>query len=374
MRRAIPIVLLLLIAGAYVGYRIYLSRRPYEWSGTVEVRTVDVGSRTGGRVAKVLVREGDHVAAGQPLVVLEVGDLEAQRLIARGQLLQAQAALEKLRTGARPEEIEQAKARTQTASAALDMTRTGPRREEIAAAEEQLAAAQATADKAQLDADRARRLVESGAIARAEADQAETLLRSARAQRNAQAKVVEELHAGTRIEEIRQAAARQREAAASGALVVAGARSEDVKAADATVMAAQGRVDQIEVLLAELTVRSPVAARVDTLDLRPGDLLAPNAAAARLVEDDALYVRIYVPETQLGHVAVGQEVGVQVDTWRDRRFKGKVESISGVGEYSPRNLQTSDERADQVFAARIGLVEGQGQVRAGMAALIEVPR
>jgi HlyD family secretion protein len=186
--------------------------------------------------------------------------------------------------------------------------------------------------------------------------------------------VDEELPAGARGEEVRQAAARQREAAASAALVVAGARVEDLKAAEAAVMAAQGRLDQTEVLVAELTVKSPVAARVDTLDLRPGDLLAPNAAAARLVEDDALYVRIYVPETQLGHIAVGQEVPIAVDTWKDRRFKGKVEHISAVGEFSPRNLQTADERADQVFAARIGIVDGREQLRAGMAAAIEVAK
>ena len=70
--------------GAYLGYRFYLSHQPYEWSGTVEVRTINVGSRAGGRVKEVLVREGERVIAGQPLVVLEPGDLEAQKLMAEG--------------------------------------------------------------------------------------------------------------------------------------------------------------------------------------------------------------------------------------------------------------------------------------------------
>src|SRR5262249_56251390 len=107
---------------------------------------------------------------------------------------------------------------------------------------------------------------------------------------------------------------------------------------------------------------------------RSGDLLAPNAPAARLFEEGELYVRIYVPETELGRIRVGQRVPVGVDSFPDRRFPGTVEWISGVGEYSPRNLQTADERADQVFATRITLREGADDLRAGMAAFIEVPK
>lgn len=79
MRRFLPLLLLVVIGAAYFGYKRYLSHRPFEWAGTIEVRDVKVGSRAGGRIKQVLVREGDKVAAGQPLVILEPGDLEAQR-------------------------------------------------------------------------------------------------------------------------------------------------------------------------------------------------------------------------------------------------------------------------------------------------------
>src|SRR5262245_33875381 len=111
MKRFLPVILLALIGGAYYGYKYWLSKRPFEWAGTVEARAVAVGARTGGRVAKVQVREGDTVKAGDALIVLEPGDLEAQRAIAHAQLAQAQAALDKLTKGARPEEIAQANAR-----------------------------------------------------------------------------------------------------------------------------------------------------------------------------------------------------------------------------------------------------------------------
>jgi multidrug resistance efflux pump len=373
MKRVIPLLLLVAIGGVYLIYKHYLSLRPFEWAGTVEARTATVGSRTGGRVKAVLVKEGDHVAANAPLVELETGDLDAQLAVARAQLEQMQAALDKLEKGARPEEVAQAMARAAQATAALAETRHGSRVEEVAAAEARLAQAQAGVDQAKLDVDRARKLLAARAIAAAEADNAETALKTNAAQRDAQRKVVEQLRAGSRVEVKAQAAARADEAAAAAKLVMAGARVEDLRAASAQVAAAKGRVDQLDVMMRELVIRAPAAMRIEALDLRPGDLVAPNAPVATLLEDGQMYVRIYVPETQVGHVHLGDEVPVSVDSF-DRTFKGKVEFITARGEYSPRNLQTADERADQVFAVRIGLLEGKDDLRAGMAASVTVPK
>jgi multidrug resistance efflux pump len=374
VRKVLPALILVGLVGVYFGYRRWQASLPYEWSGTVEIRDVSVGSRAGGRVKEVLAREGDDVAAGQPLVVLEPGDLEAQKLIAQANLAQAQATLDKLEKGARPEEIEQARARAMTAQAALRQSRAGARGEQIAAAEARLAAAQASADKAALDADRAKKLFATGAISKAEIDAVDTNVRASASQRDALAKQLEELKNGARREELDQAAARAMEANASAKLVQAGARVEDLRAAAALVDAAKGRLDQVNVLLDELVIKAPRAARVQSLDLRPGDLLTPSQTAATLLEKGQMYVRIYVPETQLGRIKVGDEVSIFVDSFPGRGFKGVVEHVSGVGEYSPRNLQTADERADQVFASRVGLREGEGELRAGMAAFMKVAR
>lgn len=373
MKRALPLVLLLGIVGAYIAYRRYLAGQPFAWAGTVEARAISVGSRTGGRVAKVLVQEGDRVTAGQVLVELEHGDLDAQRAGAAASLAQAQASLDKLEAGARPEEIAQAQARAAQATAVLQETRRGSRVEEIAGAEARLASAQALVDKAALDADRAHRLLASQAIAQAEVDATDTALRTAKAQRDAQQKILEQLRAGTRVEEKQQAAARVAEATAAAKLVMAGARVEDLRVAQAQVKAAEARLAQLDIVIGELAIRSTAAARVESLQLRPGDILGPNATAATLLEEGQLYVRLYVPETQIGKIKVGQEVPIVVDSF-DRAFKGRVEHINTQGEYSPRNLQTADERADQVFAARIGLVDGKDELRAGMAATVSVPK
>jgi multidrug resistance efflux pump len=374
-KRLILVLCLFAAALLYGGYRAWLARRPYEWSGTVEARTIDVGSRTGGRVKAVLVREGDRVTARQPLIELEAGDLLAQRLMAKAQLEGAQANREKVERGARPEEIEQARARAVTASAAFDETRTGARREQIAASEARLRAAEVALEKARLDRERMVTLFARGAASRADHDNIEAAFKSAAAQYDAQKEATNELKNGARHEELEQAAARAAEARANAKLVQAGSRVEDINAARAQVEAEQGKLDQIGVMIDELTIRAPSAARVEALDLRPGDILGPNATAATLLEEDQLYVRIYVPETQLGHIKLGQTVPVYVDSFPGRSFEGKVEYINKVGEYSPRNLQTADERADQVFGARIGLrADGRAELRAGMAAFIQVPK
>jgi len=373
-RVPIPLVVLALVALAYGGYRWYLAHQPYEWSGTVEARVAYLGSRVGGRVKEIKVKEGDDVQPGQVLLTLEPGDLLAQRLGAQGQLEQARANLQKLEAGSRPEEIAQARASAATANAALDEARAGARAEQIVAARARLAQTQVSVDKAQLDAKRAHDLLAKQAVSQAEVDNADAALNSAVAARDAARAALDELQHGTRQEDIEQAAARAVQAQASAKLVQEGARVEDIRAAKGELDAAQGRLDQIDANIGELEIKAPVAGRIEALDLRPGTILAPATTAVTLVEKGQLYVRIYVPETQLGKIHVGEEVPIAVDTFPNRRFKGKVEHINDVGEYTPRNLQTADERADQVFATRVGIIEGEGDLRAGMAAFIRVPK
>jgi HlyD family secretion protein len=328
MKRLVPfIVVAAIAAGIFFGYRAWEKHKeglPLEWSGTVEAYTVTVGSRVGGRIKDVLVREGDHVKAGQPLLLLEPGDLLGQELQARGQVGQAQANAAKVASHGE-----------------------GPRAQEIAGARSRLEAQEAAVQKAQQDLKRAETLVEQKVETQRTLDDARTGLRNASAQRDALRSAVEELLRGT---------------------------PQDVKAAQGALDAAQGRLQQIQSMLDELTIRAPRDARIETLDLRPGDILGVNAAAAKLLEPGQLFVRIYVPETQMGHIKEGLVVPVYVDTFPGRAFKAQVEAVSGIGEYTPRNLQTEDERADQVFAARLRIDEGTDILRAGMAAFARVPR
>jgi HlyD family secretion protein len=370
----IVIGLLLVCAVAYGAQRWRAAHSPYEWSGTVEARTASLGSRAGGRIEQVLVMEGQRVTRGQALVVLEAGDWPAQLMQAQAALAQSLASLSKLRAGARPEEIAAAKARAESAQAFLAEAVAGARQEQIAGAQANLTARVVAVEQAQRTVDRLRKLDAAGAAVPADLDNAVSALQSAIAQRDAAQSQLSELQSGSRRESIAQARARAAEQTASERLVTAGTRQEDLVVAEAQVQAAEGKVQQIQTMIDELQIRAPADGRVEALDLRPGDIIGPNATAVTLVEDDQLYVRIYVPETVLGRIAVGQKVEISVDSFPKETFPGVVQHINSVGEYSPRNLQTADERADQVFATRVGIEGGIERLRAGMAASIRVPR
>ncbi len=329
MTRRIIVIAILAVAGAaaFAGIRVYqhhLASLPLEWSGTVEAWTMDIGSRVGGRVKDVLVREGDQVKASQPLIALEPGDLEAQRLQAQGQVEEAEANQAKVASGG-----------------------SSSRRQEILAAQARLQGAEVAIEKAKLDLDRTEKLCAGQASTQSDLDNAKSAMRNAEAQRDTQKASLDELLRGT---------------------------PEDMKSAQGQLDVAQGKLAQIENMIDELIIRAPRDAQVETLDLRPGDILGVNQVAAKLLEPTELFVRIYVPETQLGSIHPHQTIPVFVDSFPGRAFKSEVQSISSEGEYTPRNLQTEDERADQVYASRLRILEGQDVLRAGMAAFARIQR
>lgn len=373
-RPLIVITAMVLIGSGYAAFSAVEARKPIRWSGTIEARTIELGSRQGGRVKEVLAAEGDAITPRQVLVRLEEGELVGQRGVAEGELAQAEAELQRARQGARPEEIDEARANVKAAQAALTEVRRGARRETIRAVAARVRAAAAALKNARRQHERTERLASSGAVPRAELDSAASEMEIADAAYAARREELNELRNGSRPEQIQRAAARVDEARARADLVQAGARAEEIKAREGALQAARGRLSIIEAKIEELTIRAPMPGRVEALDLRPGDLLAPNATAATVLEDKEIFLRLYIPETQLGLVHVGSRVSFTVDTFGSDAFAGVVESISGVGEFSPRNLQTVDERANQVFPARVKIIDGRDRLRAGMAAMVEQPR
>ena len=338
------------------------------FSGTIETREVRVGSKVGGRIAAVLVEEGQEVKADQPLVRFDIADLETQRAQAEARIAQQQARLEKLLHGARPEEKAQARAATETARANLDAIKNWPRPEEIEQARASLAAAEADQNNAQTAFERTRQLRSTGDISQQELDAAKFRLDNQRARRDAEKKKLDLLLNGSRKEDIRAAEEKLRQSQEAERLVDAGPRSEEIADARAQLAEAQARLEQLKVQLKEGEVTSPANATVEVLSVRPGDLLTPNQNVARLLEKDQIYVRVYIPEPQLGLVKVGQKARLKVDTFADRTFDGVIEQISTQGEFTPRNIQSRDERNHQVFAVKVRIDNREGKLKSGMAA------
>jgi HlyD family secretion protein len=150
-----------------------------------------------------------------------------------------------------------------------------------------------------------------------------------------------------------------------------GTRKEDIAAARAQVEQQERRLATLGKQREETVVHSTVGGTVQAFTLRPGDLVAPNQTVAEVLEDGQLWVRIYVPETLLGHVRVGMPVKVRIDTFPNRLFDGHVSSVASQGEYTPRNVQTRAQRAEQVFGVKV-MVAPNPVLKAGMAAEVDL--
>lgn len=146
-----------------------------------------------------------------------------------------------------------------------------------------------------------------------------------------------------------------------------GTRPEDIAAARAALDSAEGRLRYLEQERKETILSAPIRGVVQTLDLRPGDLVAARQPVAVLLEAGPVTVRVYVPETRLGMVRVGQAVELRVDTYPGRAFAGRVVEISSRAEYLPRNVQTLEQRNDQVFGVKIE-ADPAPELKPGMAA------
>lgn len=341
-------------------------------SGTIEADEIHVGSKVGGRIEAVLVKEGQEVKQGEPIIRFERYDLDARRADALAAVAQAEANFQKNLRGSRPEEIEAAKAQADAARMNYELARNGPRTQEIDAARAELAAAEADYEVAKVTAARTALLVKNGVQSQQEYDNAKSAYDRAAARREAARQRLDLLRAGTRPEEIARAERLFKQAAANRDLVERGARKEDIDAAKAQVERARAALQQIETQLAELEVKAPADAFVEVLQVRPGDLINPGSPVATLVELDRLWVRVYVPEPELGQLQLGKEVSVAVDTFHDESFQGRIEEIASRGEFTPRNVQTRDERAHQVFGVRVRLDNSARKLRAGMAADVTI--
>lgn len=331
-------------------------------SGFVESDEIRIGSRVGGRVAKVLVEEGDAVKKGQPLVELEPFQLFEQRAQAQGELAAAQADFDRLTAGYRAEEIAQAKAREEQLAAAREQL--GNREEDIAAAKANLELAQSQFELSQLKYDRTEKLFGKNSASQNDMDQATTELRVARATVNVRQEELSKIER-TRPAELKEAEARLEEGRQETLLRERGYREEDRKKAEATLEAAKAALAAIERQIEELTIRAPADGAIEAVDLRPGDLVGAGTPAISIIESGRLWVRAYVPENHLD-VQVGSTLSVTVDSFPERRFKGRVTFVSRRAEFTPNNIQTVEDRSKQVFRIKVLLEEGLDVLRPGM--------
>ena len=155
---------------------------------------------------------------------------------------------------------------------------------------------------------------------------------------------------------------------AERATSIANAQEKAVEAAQMRVAQANANLAQIETQLNEMKIVAPSDSVLEILAVKAGDVLAPNREVATLILPGYLWVRVYVPQPWLGTIKLGDEVRVRVDSFRAEEFHGAVEQINRQAEFTPRNVQTVEDRIRQVFGVKIRLENRDDKLRAGMSA------
>jgi RND family efflux transporter MFP subunit len=152
-----------------------------------------------------------------------------------------------------------------------------------------------------------------------------------------------------------------------------GNRPEDIDAARGALAEAEAHLGYLERQRKETLVVSPADGIVQSFDLRPGDIVGANQAVLDMLETSQLWVRVYVPETKFGRVHPGDRAEITVDTFPGRVFTGRVVEIRENAEYTPRNIQTIDQRNDEVFGVKVQ-IDPTPDLRPGMSALVTFKR
>jgi HlyD family secretion protein len=327
MKRRLPLLLLvLLVLGVTVWW--WSARRDDDdgqvlrLTGTVEATDTRLAFETGGRIARLTVREGDTVAAGSEVATLDDAELTARREQAAAQLAAAQARLAELESGARPEEVTQAEA-------------------------ERTAAAERLAD-AERELERTRLLTSGGAAPREALDKAEL---------------------GREL-----AAARLDQTSAALHLVRRGARDEQLAAQRAVVAQAQAGLEAAKVASGRTVLAAPFAGLVTVRHREPGEVVAPGAPVLTLLDRDDRWVRLFVPEDRLGAVRLGAAAILRSDTYPGKTYRGEVVHLADEAEFTPKNVQTAEERVLLVYAAKVRVLGDPGyELKPGMPVDVEIP-
>lgn len=270
-------------------------------SGTVEVTEADLGFQIPGRIHELRVDEGDRVARGDEMAVLDRAELQAQWQAAQAQVRAARARLRELQRGSRDEEIAQGRAA--------------------------LRAAERRLENATHDADRGTRLYDGGAISRQQYDNLQTLLTLAQSEHE------------SAVERMR--------------MLERGPRREQIDAQRGVVAQSEAAATQVEVALHNAVIRAPFAGMVTVRHRQVGEIVGAGTPVLTVMNPDDRWIRIYVRGDLVGRLAIGTPASITADAFPERRYGGRVVFIASEAEFTPRNVQTTAERVKLVYRVKV---------------------
>jgi HlyD family secretion protein len=375
-KKLVPIVLLLALAG-FLGYRFILGRSEdkadaIRVSGNIEVVDADVSFKIAGHLIERIVSEGDMIREGQIVARLDSAELVREVGIHRAEMEGAAAALGELEAGSRPEEIAQADAAALQAQGRVDELVAGSRVQEIAAAEASVSAARADLSQAKSELERQTRLYKKEVISSREYEAAQTAWETAQARLQRAEQSLKLVQEGPRKEQIEQARAGLVEAKERFELVRKGPRKEEIEKARARLNQAREALALAQTRLEYTTLPSPLTGLVLSENIESGEYVSAGTPVVTVGRLDNVWVRAYINEPDLGRIKIGQPARITTDTYPGKTYQGHVSFLSSTAEFTPKNVQTTQERVKLVYRIKIDVANPNFELKPGMPADAEI--
>lgn len=289
-------------------------------SGNIEITESNLGFKIAGRIMQLLAEEGQRVKKGDRLAVLDSSELEGIVSQNKARLNEALVRLDEMRAGARHQEVEQVKAN--------------------------LTAAEAEMDKAAKDYERAEALYKKGLVSAQEVD---TALK------------------GRDVTVSQHQKARQ-----ALSLINEGARKEDIQAAREVAQQAIAALNVSEERLKDTVLYAPVTGVVLRKNMELGETSAPGMPVYTVGDLENPWVKVYVKEDKLGLLKLGNRAGITVDSYPGKIYEGKVTYLSSEAEFTPKSVQTQEERVKLVFGVKVSVKNINDELKPGMPADVRI--
>lgn len=352
-------------------------------SGNIELTEVDIAFKTAGKLVERAVAEGQEVQAGQVVARLDREQLERQREAQVAALAAAESQLAQARTAARWQkeavaaDLEARRAELGAAGARLQELRAGSRPQEIREARAAVAAARSEFERASSDWERAQVLYSNDDISTAQRDQFRARFESAQAalrQAEQRASLVE---AGPRTETIEAAASQVARARAAVKAAEANAlevrrREQEIAARQAETERIRAQIAVIDQQLADTVAVSPISGVVLVEAAEPGEVVAPGTPVLTVGDIDRPWLRGYITATDLGRVKIGNPVRVSTDSFPGKTYNGRVSFIASEAEFTPKQIQTREERVKLVYRVKIDVENPGRELKNNMPADAEI--
>ncbi len=381
-KRIVVIIFFFLLFG--VGILVYLGQRNVQqrelyYSGTIEAKHAELGFQVSGRIRDVLADEGQLVEKDQALAVLDQSEYQARHEQAKAHLesfiknVQRLEMVLELYEKSLPDEVARAEAGVKVLLSQLQELEAGYREQDIKRARLAFSTSRDIMEEAGKNKVRYDKLFQKGIVSEKEWDAIKLRHETASKEFEKAKEALEMLKEGVREETIQTARARLAEGKAivkqaGSNLKKIDAAEKEVEAARAQVQAARSAVDLARIYLKYTLLRAPFKGIITSRNIEPGEVVLPGREVMTLSDLSTVELKIFVGETEIGKVKPGQRVEVRVDSFPDKVYRGKVSFISPEGEFTPKIIQTHQERVKLVYLVKVSIPNPDLELKSGMPA------